>query len=246
LAWANESWTRSWLGDKKNVIRSQLYSHEDDQQHIEWLITVFNDSRYVTFCGRPVFLVYRPQDHPDPVRFCKLFRDVAKSNGFAEPYLIGINAHSRHTDMRLLGFDITEDHFPQLGVLQEPFTNRRSLARLISNIRKGVPSASLKLYDYTESINTMAKTRPNHPIHPGFFVGWDNTARAGKNAIVLQGNTPEAVALAFRNLLEDSSDNCDTSVIFINAWNEWAEGMHLEPCQHYKQTLLTAISSVLG
>jgi len=163
----------------------------------------------------------------------------------ADPYLIGINAHSRHTDMRLLGFDITEDHLPQLGVLHEPFINKRSLARLVSNLRQGVPSASLRLYDYTDSATRMRQTRPHYPTHPGFFVGWDNTARAGKNAIVLRGNTPEAVSKALQDLLQDPSELCDPSIVFVNAWNEWAEGMHLEPCQQYQHSLLAALSSVL-
>ena len=245
LAWANESWTRSWLGDKKNIIKAQLYSPEDDRLHIEWLLSVFQDSRYITYRGRPLFLVYRPQDHPDPIKFCSLFRDIFKANGLEDPYLIGINAHSRHTDMRQLGFDITEDHLPQLGVLDNPFTNNRSLARLTSNLRRSVLSASLKIYDYAESIDIMTKTRPRHPIHPGFFVGWDNTARAGKNAIVIHNNTPKAVSNAFRDLFNSSTEFCDTSIIFVNAWNEWAEGMHLEPCQQHQLSMLEALASVI-
>jgi Glycosyltransferase WbsX len=246
LAWANESWSRRWLGEDKEILIEQKYSPEDDKAHAEWLVNCFADPRYIKVGDRPLFSIYRPTSLPDPKSTTQLIREVCKSAGLPDPYLVGINAHSRHIDMRTLGFDSTEDHSPQLGVLQDVFNDDRSLKRLARNLKQGLWSAKLKIYKYADAIDLMESSRPKYPHHPGFFVGWDNTARRGENAIVMTGSTPDIVATHLSRVINNVSNvPLDERIIFLNAWNEWAEGMYLEPNSLHGTRLLEAIRAVI-
>src|SRR5205807_1145797 len=93
LAWANETWSRRWLGEEKEILLKQTYSAEDDVRHARWLARAFADRRYLRVDGRPVFLVYRPKDLPDPRATTRAIRDEAARAGVKNPYLIGISSH---------------------------------------------------------------------------------------------------------------------------------------------------------
>jgi hypothetical protein len=163
-----------------------------------------------------------------------------------DPYLVGINAHTRQLDMRTMGFDRTEDHFPQLGVLPEPFSDGFSWGRFWRNFKRGILGGTSKVYDFDEAIALMEAGRPAYPHHPAVFVGWDNTARRGDKAIVITGSEPEKVAAAIRPVVERlQTKPFEERLLFINAWNEWAEGMHLEPDSRYGHGLLEAIRAEL-
>ncbi len=79
LCWANETWSRRWLGEEKEILIKQTYSEKDDYNHAEWLCKmVFSDSRYITINGRPAFMFYRPHDLPDYKKTLQVFKDAAK------------------------------------------------------------------------------------------------------------------------------------------------------------------------
>jgi hypothetical protein len=246
LAWANESWSRRWLGEDKEIIIQQAYSPEDDEIHAKWLASMFQDFRYMRVNGRPLFLIYKPSALPNATATTTIIRKVCMAAGLPDPYLVGINAHTRHVDMRTLGFDGTEDHFPQLGVLPEPFSDGFSKSRLWRNLKHGILSGTSKVYDYREAVALMEACRPDYPHHPAVFVGWDNTARRGNKAIVMTGSEPEKVAAAIRPVVERIQNQpFEERLLFLNAWNEWAEGMHLEPDNRHGNELLHAIKAVL-
>jgi len=230
LAWANEPWSRRWLGEETDLLLAQEHSPADDEAHGRWLTSCFADKRYLRVGGRPMFLVYRPRHLPEPRRTTDVWRAMCLKAGLPEPYLLGMDAHCRGTDCRELGFDGTVRFEPQLGALPGAFEKGPSLARLRRNLRHGIPSAILKIYDYQEARRLMSAEEPGFPIHPSLFVGWDNTPRRGKAAIVILNNTPEAFGGALGRLLASvGSRPSDERLVFINAWNEWAEGNHLEP-----------------
>jgi lipopolysaccharide biosynthesis protein len=246
LAWANESWSRRWMGEEKEILIEQSYSPEDDEAHAKWLVKLFQDSRYIRVNGRPLFLIYKPSALPDAKATTAMIRKVCIASGLPDPYLVGINAHSRQLDMRTLGFDGTEDHFPQLGALPDAFYDRFSKRRLWRNLHHGIWSGTARIYDYEEAVALMEAGRPDYPHHPAVFVGWDNTARRGDKAVVMTGSEPGKVARAFRPVVERlQTQPFEERLLFINAWNEWAEGMHMEPDNRYGSDLLKAIRAVL-
>jgi hypothetical protein len=231
LAWANESWTRTWLG-RGEVLQEQTYSPEDDRKHAEYLLKAFADDRYMKVGGRPLFLIYRPLDLPEPQRTTDTIRIECAVNGLPDPYLVGINAFCSTTDCREHGFDTTLDFEPQLGNLPGYSVDGSSLSRLRRNLRLGVASPSLKVYDYVEARSLMARRRKKFefPYIPSIFVSWDSTPRRAERGIIMLNATAESFEAGLAELVNDAATKpWEEALVFINAWNEWAEGNHLEP-----------------
>ena len=247
LAWANETWSRRWLGEERHILMKQTYSSGDDLTHIRWLITAFSDLRYIRVANRPVFLVYRPADLPDPKRTTDVFRTESLRQGLPEPYLIGIDAHCPGVDCRVLGFDATLMFEPQLGALQGFTSERPALTKLCRNISLGVLNWRLKIYDYEAARALMTRRARTFPVHPSVLVGWDNTPRRASKGVVLLNSTPERFAAALRETLRSVAGAAsDRRLVFLNAWNEWAEGNHLEPDQQYGTAHLDALTAVVN
>jgi hypothetical protein len=230
LAWANESWSRRWLGEERDVLMPQDYSAADDHRHSRWLARTFADPRYLTVGGRPLFVVYRPRHLPQPHRTTDLIREACAEVGLAEPYLVGSDAHCPNFDARLLGFDDTLVFAPQLGNLRAVWADGWSVVRLIRNLRSGVLSGRLQVFDYHRAWRAMAANRPTFPHLPCAFVGWDNTPRRGMHGLVLHRSSPQSFLEALREARTVlRARPTAEKLIFLNAWNEWAEGAYLEP-----------------
>ena len=247
VGWANESWTRRWTGEEAEVLLKQTYSEADDLAHARWLAETFSDTRYIRVDGRPLFVLYRAPALPDARRTTDTFRSECVRLGVPEPYIVGRDTHTPGTDLREWGCDISESSAPNLTVLPRAFRTRPSLSDLIRNARLGVVSAHLKIYDYEKACRLMERVRPSHPHIPGFFVGWDNTARRGRKAIVLVRSTPEAFGRGLGRVLSSVQDRPpEHRIVFLNAWNEWAEGMCLEPSRLYGHGFLEAVRTELN
>jgi len=226
LSWANETWSRRWHGTGKGaeVLQEQTYSPQDDVEHARWLVRVFADPRYIRFDGRPLFLVYRPFDLPDPKRTTDAFRKECVKQGLPEPYLLGINAHQPARDTKAAGFDATLNFEPQLSAVPGP----------------GEPG--LKIYDYVTARRSMRNQKRDYFTHPCIFVSWDNTARRGGDGIVFINATPANFERGLSEIIESVEDRRpEERLVFVNAWNEWAEGNHLEPDLQYGLGWLEAV-----
>ena len=248
LAWANEPWTRTWFG-RGEVLQEQCYSPEDDVAHARWLLPALADARALRVRGRPLFLVYRPNDLPEPHRSTDTLRAECVRAGLPDPYLIGINSWSRGTDCRTLGFDTTLDFEPQLGDLPGYLVDGAGLARLRRNVRLGVMSARLKVYSYPEARGLMARRRAqlHFPYVPSIFAGWDNTPRRGRNGIIIFDDGVQDFEAALREGVDATATlPPDERLVFVNAWNEWAEGNYLEPDTFDGLARLEALQRVIG
>jgi lipopolysaccharide biosynthesis protein len=230
LCWANETWSRRWLGEERNILIEQTYSPQDDVRHARWLIRAFEDRRYVTVHGRALFLVYRPRHLPDPRRTTDTLREECIKAGLADPYLVGVDAHSRNFDPRAIGFDDSMNFAPQLGVLDQASLDGFNWRRLLRNAREGVLSGRLKVHNYERAWRAMVQARPSFRTLPSVFVGWDNTPRRGRNGIIVIDATPAAFEDALTEAIASVRHRHEQErIVFVNAWNEWAEGNHLEP-----------------
>lgn len=243
LFWANETWSRRWLGEEKEILIKQSYSLEDDRAHATWLCkNIFKDERYITINGRPVFVFYRPHDLPDYKETLAIFKQIAKEHDIPTPYLIASNSHSQNLE----GFDQVLNFEPQLSLLKNAFEDKKTISKWFSNLKLGINSSKLKMYDYDDVKNIMKnKQMETKKYFPCVFVNWDNTARRGENGIIIKNANKqtfkESLILAKKQVI---TYPIEEQLVFINAWNEWAEGNHLEPDSKFGYQFLEAVKEV--
>ncbi len=230
LAWANEPWSRRWDGRPAAILQPQPYGGDpDDAAHIAWLLTAFRDPRYLRVDGRPLFLVYRPDRLPDAARTARLWRAAVARAGLPGLHLVGVESHfNPGWDPRPAGFDATVWFQPQFARALATLPPPGPAARLRRRLR--LPAAP-RYPDYARAWPRM-DAAPPATWHRYYTVcpGWDNTARKGAAAFLLHRATPAAYArwLA-RAVARVQVDPPAQRLVFVNAWNEWAEGAHLEP-----------------
>lgn len=236
LCWANENWTRRWDGRDEEVLIQSNYSMSDDVDHFYSLLPHFRDPRYIQINGKPLFLVYRASELPSPLDTNNLWRDLALSNGLNGLYLVKVESFpsERTCDPQQDGYDASVDFQPDWGALGSP---RKSslLTRALQKTRffDPHPFTTNRVFSYSDVVKRMLSRNPvTYPRFPCVTPAWDNTARRRfGGATILHGSTPSLYGYWLRQVLSDSSifSNIPTPIIFINAWNEWAEGNHLEP-----------------
>ena len=246
LFWANETWEGCWHGvtTENKILMKQEYSDQDDLDHIRWLAPAMADPRYIRVEGRPLFILYRPLDLPDCARTLDTWREEMTNLGMPNPFFIASNSHATHLNLLKYGFDGVLQFLPQLSVLDcfEPRGLLHRVKRLIVNMAQGIVDSDLHVYDYEESVRKML-TDPEWPVFRSLFPGWDNSPRSGRRGVVMKNSSPEK----FGRLLWEISQTtlkqqpAGRRLVFLNAWNEWAEGNHLEPDQKYGRAYLEAV-----
>lgn len=234
LCWANESWTRAWDGRTGNVLVEQKYSHEDDIRHIEYLLSFFSDERYIRIGNKPLFLVYRASDMPDALRTTETWRKEAKSRGLGELFLCRVESFPNdRSDPKSLGFDAAIEFQPDW----------MNLGRKLDSEAYGDHA----VFDYEDvALRMMMKDAPSYKRFPCVTPSWDNSPRRKKNATIFLKFSPQSYETwlfwALTKLLKNQPDE---KLVFINAWNEWGEGNHLEPDQKYGTAFLEATKNAL-
>jgi hypothetical protein len=160
---------------------------------------------------------------------------------------VGVDAHSPGEDFRKKGFDTTLVFEPQLGALPDFKADGWTLGKLRRNMRHGLFSPRLKIFDYQAARALMTQRQRAFPHIRSVLVGWDNTPRRGRNAIVIVNSTPDAFERALQDTVSAAiAEERDEPVVFVNAWNEWAEGNHLEPSQQFGLQYLERVRKVLA
>lgn len=243
LCWANETWSRAWDGLERNVLIKQSYSEEDNINHIKWLISAFSDFRYMKINGKPLFVIYRPGSIPDIRGLIELWNEESKKAGFPGIYFVGAISGFTVDEDKLfddnlfnayLDFQPNRKDFPEAVNFRSFFYEklRTILPDFIYQTLKNNVRAK-KIISYKsfveQKINTGYKNLPER-TYPCVFPSWDNTPRRDTPTIIQ--NLDESVYGEWLlKAINVSIGNFkgDEQLVFINAWNEWAEGCHLEP-----------------
>ncbi len=244
LCWANENWTRVWDGKSAEMLMQQSYSHEDDLRHVRALAETFADPRYVRIDGRPVFLVYRPLA---PAGAGSLRRHVANGSGATgrgRPLSLWRQRRAR-SGHRPRGAR------PRRGRRVRPLLRPRD-AQAVAVGPGGSRAASCVRTACTDRTGSTT-TRPSSPtISPcprritsssrAFRPGFDNSPRrANGGATIITGSSPEVYEHWLREVTRRFEPySPEENLVFVNAWNEWAEGNHLEPSRAFGHGYLEA------
>jgi hypothetical protein len=258
LCWANEAWTRTWNGHEDKILMPQSYSREDDLAHIRHLLTIFSDKRYIKIDEKPLLLVYRIELLPNPNATADIWRREAENWGLPGLFLVRIESNSviGNTSPSAVGFDASvrfQPNFtappPALGIKAVASKTVKELyPRLHRTIKQIGPQPRVKdnIYNYVDLLSSWRKS----PLQPERHFEcvtpmWDNSGRRNRGATIVRGSTPELYEQWLREALDRSSpDSSKQRTVFINAWNEWAEGCHLEPCQKWGLKYLEATRRV--
>ena len=239
LCWANENWTRRWDGRSRELLVQQDYGDDELEEHATWLARAFSDPRYIEVGGRPLLIVYKSQGFPgEPGDYLKRLKQACVAHGSAEPYVVQVEAHTTDREPAENGCDAEVEFHPHR--LWELAPN---LA--VDDRRFG----DNYVFDYRALIEGHSRREaPPWTRYPCVVPSWDNTPRMGGElpSTVLLGSEPELYERWLRDVAQREADRDGEGLVFINAWNEWAESTHLEPDMRYGRAYLEATRAVFG
>ena len=250
FCWANENWARNWDGGFKNVLMEQCYCDSDDIAHMKYLCEkVFSDSRYIRIKEKPFFVVYKPYLIPNIKKTIDNWRTVAREYGM-ELYL-GFMSSGDADRKQILdcGFDAAIDFQPHF--LLRPKSIFPGLTSLFYKVcwKLSIPIIERPdIWDYKDYIETQINNiKKDYKEYPCVTPSWDNSPRrVNKKYWAIINNTPKLFGEWLTKVLtifEPFGE--DENFVFINAWNEWAEGNHLEPDQKWGRAYIEETRKVI-
>lgn len=238
VCWANENWTRRWDGLDEQVLMAQRHEPEDDLAFIEDLAPVLRDPRYIRINGRPLLIVYRAGILPRPQQTLQVWREYCRANGIGDLYIVAAQTFGLE-DPRGFGFDAAVE-FPPHKIVTGEIQNDLEILN---------PGYEGRVFSYEDVARKESVVSwPEYKLFKTVMPSWDNEARKPGKGHVFTGSTPEI----YRNWIEsicratDERHVGDEKLVFINAWNEWAEGAYLEPDRQYGYAYLDSTRSALS
>ena len=231
LCWANETWARSWSNvknanmwsvveepqsrEKNEILLEQEYGGADEwEEHIQYLIRCFKDRRYIRIDDKPVFVIYKPALIIELKKMINAWKSALEKAGIEGIYIIGANCPPMYENV----LDGVLFHEPSTSLSFSPQKKDKS---------------GLTRADYEDVWNNIIQ---NHNIkgiktYYGGFVKYDDTPRRGTKGVVIENASPDLFKKYLVQLIH-KNEVCENEITFINAWNEWGEGMYLEPDKH--------------
>ncbi len=243
LDWATENWTALWDGGNREIMLEQNLKADDDRKFMEDILPYMLDPRYIKINGKPVLVIYRIntfQKKRVKELLCN-FRKTAKEKGFPDLYIMVTNAFGFQENATEWGADALVEFPPHM---------------MLELMDRTWPSGYLNPYFDGQIWNACSfiKQRRYMLKHTGqtYFrsalVSWDNTARkATSKGTIVQDLNPQTFKKWLTDIVIESKQihSKEEDIVFINSWNEWAEGDHLEPDMKYGYAYLQTVKEVL-
>lgn len=272
VCWANEAWTKAWVGDERKVLIPQVYGDKDDwKAHFDYLLPFFKDDRYIKENGKPLLVIYRPEVITDLNEMLDYWSELAKENGFPGLYYayqaIGMDLDENKDDSR---FDMDIEFQPSYARMKMHRDNQaekgvfyQKLVKIKNNfnvfIEKHFGIDIKRIFDYKkreqsegnkvsydEAWNIILNMKPQSEKNvPGAFVDWDNSPRHKNRATIYTGVSPEKFEKYLTMQIKRAKEVYNKDYLFMYAWNEWAEGGYLEPDETTGYRNLEAIKNAL-
>jgi hypothetical protein len=242
FCWANENWTRRWDGNEGDILLKQTYSAEDARAFIRYLIPFFRDARHITIDGRPLLFVYRPTNIPDIGEYLDAWAAECEAAGLRKPFVAAVLTRGA-VDPDDFGMDAGVER-----VLHD--WTAGNVADIADELVAYLPLEGARVLPYSEVARYYRQSNARKPFtyFRSLVPNWDNSARYGAAGYLLHGSTPQR----FQEWLEDAIQYTEVTLppdrqfILINAWNEWAEGAHLEPDSRFGYSYLNSVGRALA
>ncbi len=256
ICWANHSWTRSWKNraGSLDVLIEQTYEKDElaMRKHEDFLCQVFGDKRYININEQPLFQIYNPENIPNLKSFIKGLRKSVKNNLGKELHISAMLTAWQPSWKYLEDFDSVTLFQPSLATFSpEDIFNKdaikvnsaglstilraspRWVKKILYKVQDLMPEKII-LFDYDKVWSSLIKQYSyalenfSKPVYPMAFVDFDNTPRYKDRARIYNGYSSSKFADYLFSLIKIARKN-KNDIVFINAWNEWGEGMYLEP-----------------
>lgn len=266
VSWANHDWTDAWKASNRQpkvLIAHNFDDEKDWVDHFNYLLPFFKDPRYMTENNKPLMVIYIPNIIRKLKKMLDVWSQMARDNGFDGLTFIYQSAAS--------SFDNSWDHsLFDYGVEMNPgyvgLANRQKNSSFFPKLmkysheikrflhirrsllpQKKITEVSKADYDYTWQRILELRPISNSPkMIPCAFTDWDNTPRHKERGYLFQGVSPDKFKSYFKQLIDNTKNFYDTDMIFVFAWNEWAEGGYLEPDEKNGFAFLEAIKECLS
>ena len=266
VSWANHDWTDAWKASNRQpkvLIAHNFDDEKDWVDHFNYLLPFFKDPRYMTENNKPLMVIYIPNIIRKLKKMLDVWSQMARDNGFDGLTFIYQSAAS--------SFDNSWDHsLFDYGVEMNPgyvgLANRQKNSSFFPKLmkysheikrflhirrsllpQKKITEVSKADYDYTWQRILELRPISNAPkMIPCAFTDWDNTPRHKERGYLFQGVSPDKFKSYFKQLIDNTKNFYDTDMIFVFAWNEWAEGGYLEPDEKNGFAFLAAIKECLS
>lgn len=240
LCWANHSWNTVWQGTNEMLMEQTYPGWDDHAAHFVWLLQAFSDPRYIRVDGKPIFVIWSPQDIPDVALVVEFWRERAVKAGLPGLHLIGISHSNPNWDPRTVGMDASAMEVLPNRDGHQPFRYRLpcKLRALLDGRRN-----ELTIWDYEDAIPMLLRrNKVDWMDYPVALPNWDNTPRSGARGLVMNNATPELFQRHFQEALSRVATRpTEERIVFLKAWNEWAEGNYVEPDQKWGRAYLDVI-----
>ena len=259
ICWANEPWTKAWVGESKILIAQKYGGRDEWEAHFNYLLPFFKDERYIYENEKPLVVIYRPHIIPCLNEMLDCWDELARKNG-----LKGITFASQHIwdnkeadDSRFTYHIESQPLFALKDINEGKYSFLKKMRNTVSNTLEQITGKNLRQlgigmlagnrieYDTVWEV-IVNKTPESEKSIPGAFVEWDNTPRRGKGGKIFMDASPDK----FRRYLSRQIDRAKMvyhkDMIFMFAWNEWCEGGYLEPDERYGYQYLEAVRDALA
>ena len=241
LCWANETWITTWHGrEPKTLIKQDYGDKKEWEQHLQYFLPIFRDIRYIKKDNKPMLYIYNASKIPNYGAMIDYWDSRLKEEGFKGIYIVEyISSKNR---------ELCSECTSAVMEFEPLYTTFFDISK--ANLFKRFLCKKLKRVDY-QSYDKLWKyklkrkrTYRGKPIQRSCFVNWDNSARKGKNSMIVKGATPQKFGYYLDQLVKSNRRDLDDEFLVVNAWNEWSEGAYLEPDEKNGFAYLEVIKNI--
>jgi len=269
LTWANETWSKRWDGQNHYILQKQTHEPTEEKwlQHFEYLIKAWTDKRAIKIDNKPVFIIYRPHYIERVGEMLEYWNRKAQEHGLDGIYFIAMKQYPFPEPSDYLKHFDAVIHFQPFEAIYSLNIEKSFISKALTATYNHIIPGKLqkpvsvqlfnfkklfskpKHFDYDtiwEQILINSMKEYDLTTYPGAFIDWDNTARYKNRSTVFDNANPTRFEHWLTKLAKAVQEKHQEPLIFINAWNEWAEGTYLEPDEKYKYGYLDAISNTIN
>ncbi|MBO7119858.1 MAG: glycoside hydrolase family 99-like domain-containing protein [Bacteroidaceae bacterium] len=250
FSWANEPWARTWDGKAHQVLMPQNYGSKDDwKAHFNYLLPFFKDKRYIKEDNRPMLLIYKSTSIPCAKEMMDCWNELARKEGFDGIHFVE-TLRGQELDKRPLPFLAKVEFEPVRSNLHQPWIvlNYKRIRRIVIGAINAVFHLSIPQnspFRFEDVAKRSIALESPEGTYGGIFTGWDNTPRRGAISTIVLPPTKEELKNYLISKIRQTQSHYHTNYIFVNAWNEWAEGAVLEPDTIHHYQYLETVKEVI-